>query len=101
MQALLAFAMFLVFAGLQIAHAESCQNLKSFNGFTYKYSLCGIPDIDQRRLGGQWVLGLPNTGTMYCEPASVMDLYAYIANHGYPSLSPGAGDWGPEPCSIC
>lgn len=53
----------------------------------YSYKVTKVPDFDQRRAG------LPNNGSMYCVPTSAFNWMAYIANHGYPSLSPGSGNW--------
>lgn len=61
-----------------------------------------MPDLDQRRV---WddngtplyvlddIVGLPNGGEMYCVPTSIMNLFIYAANHGFPGLAPGPGTW--------
>jgi hypothetical protein len=46
-----------------------------------------MTDIDQRRSG------LPNNGSSHCAPASVMNLFAYASNFGFPELLPGPGLW--------
>lgn len=48
----------------------------------------GIPDQDQKRVG------LPNNGACHCVPTSIMNLFMYAANHGYPVVPPGSGSWG-------
>ena len=47
----------------------------------------GIPDLDQDRDG------LPNDGGCHCVPTSTMNLLMYAANHGFPEIDPGPGDW--------
>jgi hypothetical protein len=51
------------------------------------FSRTGVPDMDQRRAG------LPNSGNCHCVPTSYMNLLIYIANHGYPAVTPGVGDY--------
>jgi hypothetical protein len=53
----------------------------------YSYLVSKVPDFDQRRAT------LPNDGNMYCVPTSATNWMAYIANHGYPELDPGTGNW--------
>ena len=77
--------------------AQPCTTQKSFDGSLLHYSLCTVPDIDQRRVASEpFTPGLPNGGAMYCAPTSAMNWMAYIANHGYPGILPGPGNWGPE-----
>lgn len=56
----------------------------------YNYIVHKVPDFDQRRVG------LPNNGASYCVPTSALNWFAYIANHGYPNMSPGTGDWSQQ-----
>jgi hypothetical protein len=73
--------------------AALCTKEAFVAGSSFSYRLCTMTDIDQRRTDAQGVLGLPNGGAMYCVPTAVVDAMAYIANHGYPSLAPGPGNW--------
>jgi len=57
------------------------------NGSQYTYKVIKVPDFDQRRSG------LANNGSNHCVPTSATNWMAYIANHGYPQLSPGSGNW--------
>ncbi|QDU65738.1 hypothetical protein [Engelhardtia mirabilis] len=52
-----------------------------------------IPDLDQVRMSGGGSFGLPGNGTTYCVPTSAMNIMAYAATHGFPSLKPGNADW--------
>ena len=64
------------------------------------YAITNMPDIDQRRTTIEpLTLGLPKDGAMYCVPTAAMNLTAYIANHGFPGVGPGPGNWqlGPTP----
>jgi len=54
---------------------------------TYSYKIIHMPDIDQRRAA------LPGNGSMYCVPSAAFNIFAYAANHGYPDVSPGPGNW--------
>ncbi|MBL9147403.1 MAG: hypothetical protein JNM94_01785 [Phycisphaerae bacterium] len=51
------------------------------------HSRTGVPDMDQRRAG------LPGGGNCHCVPTSYVNLLIYIANHGYPQVTPGVGDY--------
>ncbi len=53
----------------------------------FSYKIRHMPDLDQRRFV------LPGLGGMYCVPTATMNLFAYAANHGFPTLSPGARNW--------
>ncbi|MFO0829397.1 MAG: hypothetical protein U0572_14765 [Phycisphaerales bacterium] len=53
----------------------------------FHHKRVGIPDQDQKRVG------LPNSGSCYCVPTSHMNMLMYIANHGYPAVVPGPGDY--------
>src|SRR5262245_22763052 len=54
----------------------------------FHHKRVGLPDQDQKRDD------LPNNGSCYCVPTSQMNLFMYIANHGYAALDPGPGSWG-------
>ena len=58
-----------------------------------------VPDIDQRRSpsGDNVIKGLPNGGNMYCVPASAVNQLAYAANHGFPNVAMGPGNWEVSP----
>ncbi len=45
---------------------------------SFKYSITGVPDLDQ-----EWN-GLPNKGRMYCVPTAAMNWMYYMAKHGRP-----------------
>lgn len=83
---------------LRPVQAQECTPEKSYDGTgLFRYSICNVPDLDQRRTTAEpFVEGLPNGGKMYCVPTSTMNWMTYIANHGYPNLLPGPGYWGPE-----
>jgi len=54
----------------------------------YHYQITGMPDYDQER--GPWPsIGLPNNGEQYCVPTSMVNLFRYGANHGFPGLALG------------
>ncbi len=57
----------------------------------YTYDIHSMPDLDQRREG------LPNDGNMYCVPTASMNLLAYAANFGFPTLPPFPGFWQGQP----
>ncbi|MBL9147551.1 MAG: hypothetical protein JNM94_02550 [Phycisphaerae bacterium] len=48
------------------------------NSSVYDYRITHMTDIDQKRSG------LPGLGSMYCVPASALNLFCYAANHGFP-----------------
>jgi hypothetical protein len=53
-----------------------------------------MPDFDQKRLDVPGVVvGFPEAGGMYCVPTATVNLFAYIANHGFPEVAPGPGNW--------
>jgi hypothetical protein len=65
-----------------------------FNGNTsFDYQITHMPDLDQRRMAGPGILGLPGNGAMYCVPTSTMNMMMYMANHGFPAVLPGPGAW--------
>lgn len=74
------------------SHADILGTYNPQSG-VYEYKVTNLPDFDQRRLGVGSIVGLPNSGKMYCVPTSSTDLLAYIANHGFPAVAPGPGNW--------
>jgi hypothetical protein len=94
----------LLFAlSLLMAPAARADIISYWNGpADFHYNVTNMPDIDQRRAdlfvnGNLFAVGFPNSGEMYCVPTSTMDLLAYIANHGFPTVNPGPGDWSVSP----
>ena len=75
----------------RVARADDFQ----YDGANYSFQITGVPDLDQKRAFSRngTVFGLPNDGKMYCGPTSALNWMAYIANHGYPAVSPGPGNW--------
>jgi hypothetical protein len=59
----------------------------------FLYSIADVPDFDQRRDAAPGVIGLPGKGSYYCVPTAALDFTAYLADHGYPLLGPGTGDF--------
>ncbi len=61
----------------------------------FSYLLLHMPDMDQRRslVSHPNPYGLPGNGSMYCVPSSTMNMLMYIANHGFPLMGPGPGNW--------
>jgi hypothetical protein len=57
------------------------------------YEIIHMPDLDQRRDAGGPAGGLPNNGSMYCVPTSCMNMCLYAANHGFPGMIPGPGNY--------
>ena len=53
----------------------------------FHHKRVGIPDQDQKRVG------LPNSGSCYCVPTSMMNVLMYVANHGYSDVVPGPGNY--------
>lgn len=60
---------------------------------SYHWKVTHMPDFDQRRDTCCGHIGLPGDGGMYCVPTAAMNLFAYAANHGFPALDPGPGNW--------
>ncbi len=59
---------------------------------SFSVSITGMPDLDQCRI----LLpmdGSGRSGGMYCVPTANANLFAYAANHGFPELVPGPGNW--------
>jgi hypothetical protein len=67
------------------------------NGSEYKYKVTNLPDFDQVRkavkYGSFKLVGLPGDGKNYCVPTATLNVLAYIANHGFPEVTPGFGFW--------
>ncbi|MCA9286046.1 MAG: dockerin type I repeat-containing protein [Phycisphaerales bacterium] len=62
--------------------------VNQWNGPTsFHHQRINVPDQDQVRVG------LPNEGKCYCVPTSTMNVLMYVANHGYPQVTPGPGDY--------
>ncbi|MCA9285982.1 MAG: hypothetical protein KDA22_12235 [Phycisphaerales bacterium] len=57
------------------------------NSQAYNYKIIHMPDLDQRRST------LPAEGSMYCVPTSVVNIFGYAANHGFPDVNPGPANW--------
>ena len=68
-----------------------------YDCYTYSFSRDNVPDLDQVRSSDEGIAGLPNDGEMYCVPTAAMNWMAYIANHGYPAVMPGPGNWEVSP----
>lgn len=62
------------------------------NSSLYHYRVLHMPDLDQRR-DNCCAGGLPADGSMYCVPTGTLNLFAYAANHGFPTFAPGANTW--------
>ncbi len=73
------------------SHATVSGNYVSTSKFSF--TVTNIPDFDQVRKDVSPILGLVTDGKMYSVPASNLNLTAYIAKHGYSSLSPGVTNW--------
>ncbi|MFO0828988.1 MAG: hypothetical protein U0572_12680 [Phycisphaerales bacterium] len=54
---------------------------------SYGYKITGMTDLDQKRSD------IPNDGKMYCVPTATLNLFTYAANHGFPGVSPGPGNY--------
>ena len=61
------------------------------NMYNFDVRFSHMPDFDQYRTGLGSCSGTP--GGMYCVPTSAANLMAYTANHGFPYVSPGPGNW--------
>ena len=63
------------------------------SGTSYELAISHVVDFDQVRtlLPADSTTGIP--GANYCVPTSSANLFAYIANHGRPGVTPGAADW--------
>ena len=63
------------------------------DGNNFNVKLSQLPDLDQFRTSGGGSFGLPGNGGAHCVPTSAINLMAYIANHGFPQVGPGPGNW--------
>ena len=76
-------------------HLIACVNGTYYldkDNFSINYS--HFPDVDQKRAQNGSDPGLPGNGGQYCVPSTTFNLFAYIANHGYPNIDPlGPNDW--------
>lgn len=85
-----------VLCTLGAAHAQDTFIESGNQYIVHRY---GIPDFDQYKAA--WPLNgvkaLPNDGMSYCVPTSVLNNLTYLANHGYPLLGCGPGNWQVSP----
>lgn len=63
------------------------------NGNLFTYDISQMPDLDQRREAASGIPGLPGNGGMYCVPTSALNMMMYAANHGFPFVAPGPGNY--------
>lgn len=82
-------------AGLVLfAHGASANVYGSWSSNSnFYWRVTGMTDLDQRRSSGSGRPGLPNNGAMYCVPTATLNVACYVANHGYPFVLPGAGNY--------
>jgi hypothetical protein len=64
-----------------------------FNDQLFAYEIVHMPDLDQWRGTKLGVPGLPNDGKVHCAPTSTLNLMIYCANHGFPEVWPGPGNY--------
>jgi len=57
------------------------------NSGIWGFDISHMSDLDQVRAG------LPGNGGSHCVPTASMNLFAYVANHGFPEVFPGPGYW--------
>lgn len=84
---------------LLLSGATAAADTIVYDGVNYAFQIDNVPDMDQRRSPSRdgVVKGLPNGGNMYCVPTSAVNLLAYVANHGFPNVGPGPGNWEVSP----
>jgi hypothetical protein len=91
------FALPAALAGLALAPDAPGAVIYSYynNTVDHAYKIVHMPDFDQRRAESAdgSIPGLPNDGAMYCAPTSSMNVCAYIATHGYPTVPPQDYPW--------
>jgi len=81
-------------AALSLGGAAQAETEGAYlNSSNYFYRIYGMPDFDQVRGPGPGVFSLPNSGFMYCAPTSAFNMFAYIANHGFPEMSGVGAQW--------
>ncbi len=74
--------------GLAVTTAHSDIIAASYSSSTsFDYHVLHMADIDQRRPT------LGENGGYYCVPSSTLNTMIFLANHGYPDLAPGPGNW--------
>ncbi len=59
----------------------------------FSVQITHMPDLDQRRAAASGIVGLPGNGSMYCVPTATLNTILYAANHGFPQVMPGPGNW--------
>jgi hypothetical protein len=69
-----------------------CTDRRSFDGTTFSYRACGVPDLDQVRVTANGFVGLPGNGHNFCATTSTMDWLAYLAGKGFVD-APAVKDW--------
>lgn len=77
-------------AGLCVASQQAGADVEYayyVNSGIWGFDLSHMSDLDQVRDG------LPGNGGMYCVPTASMNMFAYVANHGFPEVFPGPGYW--------
>lgn len=75
-------------AAVAAGHAAIAGITATYSGpNSFSVKITGMTDFDQRRTT------LPANGGMYCAPTSAMNIFGYAANHGFPEVSPGQGNW--------
>lgn len=90
----------IVACALAAGAAQSAVYVSYSNSNLFTWRVTGMVDFDQRRSEGSGRPGLPNNGSMYCAPTSALNIAAYAATHGYPSLPPGSQNWQSNSTSI-
>jgi hypothetical protein len=95
----LANLILIVFAFCLILIQRAYADEFNYDGEHFFFFMNGVPDLDQKRAASldNTIKALPNDGNMYCVPTSAVNWMAYIANHGYPNLDPGPGNWNVSP----
>lgn len=59
----------------------------------FGFEMIHMPDIDQRRVQQNGSIGLPDGGNAYCVPTASINMVLYAANHGFPGLGLGPGNY--------
>lgn len=90
-QAAFAGALLIAWATMPVLGAGTKSSYKSNAAFWWSCTF--MPDLDQWRETSGSVAGLPNDGINYCAPTALTDVMMYIANHGFPEISPGPANW--------
>jgi len=91
--------------GLTLAASSSRAEVEVafyLNGNLFAFDISQMPDLDQRRDWAAGITGLPGDGGMYCVPTSAMNMMMYAANHGFPFIAPGPGNYQlPSAYNLC